>query len=764
MYPGLEASVQTHQKKLERTERKLSVAEIEKNRLQKERDNMATQLGVAFQNFDELKREKEALNTENDALRQEIDSLRAENDALRERLEEEQEQYREETVQLRRQINKTEDMTHRENETLRVELNRVRTQYDENTQQLARKEIELRKTRREQAEYAKLKTDNEALKEQLVELKAKREQELRRWSNRESELRGRVERRDETIRHFQDMTQEQTNEAMRLDNDNLREELAQLAAQNEDDARRWLKKEGQLKRKIEIAREKEGLTREILSVRQASGQQFNPPDLSDEKANGFAEAMPTFSERKPSIRREDTRTRIANRVQQEVRNSRFASSIHVSQTEKSPRKSFIKLSSTSNLASNPANLSRSVSAPVANNNVDIADDAESTTDLSLAPRGGNPYLMRGGATQVTPAVPVLEAPTALDLTELSYIDADQIAQLRRALEEERVNVRTRAASAPVERPTREDTVRSAASGKNRQQSLPRKSSMKDITERTTGTVFEDLTGHVSNHDDMDDINQTQQSGVDTSMLSNTSRRRRSAPLDNMTSAFIVPDIQIKGRKESTSKIEHTQKVDSRSHDNENCTVCRRDTAESSPNPVQVPKLVPASSRMPDDVDATLRPSCSPKEALALVVKELLDERAHLHIELAAHRALLEAHDVSLGMRKRTSINDAIKELLRQIEVKDTQIYHLYDVLEGQNDHEITEQDIEDITREIRLEERQRQASPVKKSKDKKVTIRSFHSSDNEGAQLSADEEELPWEGFDDTVSQSVHFGKRGSVY
>ena len=379
---------------------------------------------------------------------------------------------------------------------------------------------------------------------------------------------------------------------------------------------------------------------------------------------------------------------------------------------------------------------------------------------------------------------VVEPPAPLDLTELSYIDADQIAQLRRALEEERAGMRaSRAASMPLERQTREDTVRSVASARSaRQLSLPRKSSMKDLTEKTNGTVFEDLTGHASNQDGEPTQNDTV---GDTSMISNTSRRRRrSAPAENMTSAFIVPDIKIDNtRKEGTTRFEVTQNltqnVESRSHDNENCTVCRRENTTNAPTqPLTVPKLVPVSSRMPDDVDATIRPSRSPKEALALVVKELLDERAHLHLELSTCRAMLEAHDVSLGMKKRNQIQDAIKELLRLIEVKDTQIYHLYDVLEGQNDHEITEQDVEELTREIRFEDQQQQqqqqkgngqeTEKEKKKEKKKVTVRSFHESDDgnvgDGA-FDAEDEELPWQGFEDTTN-SVRFDgtRRSSVH
>jgi hypothetical protein len=757
LHLGLEASVQTLQSKLQRTERKVAVAEIESKRLSSERENMATQLGVAFQNLEEVKHENQALSDENNALRQEIDNLRAENESLRDHLEQEQEQYREETIQLRRQAERTDHATQKENETLRTELTRVRTQYDENTQQLARKEVELRKARKEQAEYTQLQADRNALKERLASLKAKREQEIQRWSSREAELKSRVERRDETIRHFQDLTQEQTNEAVRHDNDNLRNELAQLAAQHEEDARRWAKKEEQMKRKVEAAREKENLTREILSVRQVNHQREDmPTSFSMEKEGGHTDG----THRKPSLRREDTRTRIANRVHEEVRNSKHAAS-HAVNSQKSPRKPYTNIASASNRSYRPEEFSRSFSAPVPRRLEDADSDVESTTDLSLHSHG-NPYAMRRGASGMPSTV--VESPAPLELTELSYIDAEQIAQLRRQLEEERANARLGASSVPSERQTREDTVRSTASVKSTQRpSLPRKSSMKDVTEKTTGTVFEDLTGNVSVYENATaEPTQTQQSEADVSMISNTSRRRRSAPIENMTSAFILPDIKMT-RKEATGKIELTQKIESRAHDNDNCTVCRREGTTSAADNLHVPKLVPVSSRMPDEIDATLRPSRSPKEALALVVKELLDERAHLHIELATCRAMLESHDVSKGMKKRRAINDAIKDILERIEVKDTQIYHLYDVLEGQQDHDLTEQDVEELTHEVRVEEPEKP-----KKKEKKVVVQSFHGSEDGGEDLSGDED-LPWEGFEDTGSHSVNFGgldigRKSTVY
>jgi hypothetical protein len=738
---------------------------------------MASQLGVAFQTCEELKVEKQALRSENDTLRQEIDSLRADNEVLQDQLEQEQAHHREETTQLRRQVDQTENATQRQNISLHTELARVRAQQDEHNQQLARKDIELRKARQEQAEYARLKANHEALKSQLASLKAKRVEDIRHWSNQEAALKSKVDARDETIRLFQDANQEQTNEAMRQDNEHLREELAQLAAQHEEDNQQWSKKESELKRKIfqreEAAQHAVDLTQEVLSLRQASSQpRGSVAPVSADKNNDYEEPH----QRKLNYpREENTRTRIRSRVQEESRNSRANASFQSSCFEDSPRKSHIKISRNSHRTSLPADLGRSASAPISpHKTAHVDSDADSTTDISLAPRG-TPYVMRGGASGLPPST-TIQPPTDLDLTELSFIDSAQIAQLRRQLEEERAAARGRAVSVPLERTTRDDTVRSerrtredtvrferqaredtlrSTTAKSpRQPSLPRKSSMKDATTRTNITQFEeDVTGNVSNVDATNaDATQTKQSAVDVSLLSNTSRRRRSAP-NEMTSAFIVPDIKMDTRKQTAVKVDATQ---DKHHDNDNCTYCRRESTDASADPLRVPKLVPVSSRMPEDADATLRPSRSPKEALALVVKELQDERAHLHMELAVMRAMLAGHDPSLGRKKRVALHQAVAEILAKIQARDDQIYHLYDVLEGQQEHDITEQYVEDVTEQIRATD----AEVEKKSKEKKVTIQSFHEDEGEDSG-----EELPWEGFEDTADRDfITSGAKVGVY
>ena len=729
---------------------------------------MTNQLGVAFQTCEELKNEKLVLVDENDALRQEIETLRGDNEELRDQLNQELSHHREETVQLRQQFDHAANATEKENATLNAELARIRAQHDEHTQQLARQDVELRKARQDKAEFTRLQADNEALKQQLANMKNKREEEVKRWERQEAAMKAQVERRDDTIRHFQDMTQEQTNEAVRLDNENLRQELAQLAAQHEDDYERWARKESKLKQKVQqreaATRQTLDLTREVLNIREANEQRDNTRQET--------------LQRKPSYRREDTRSRIKSRVQEESRNSRVENA-QLSRSQQPPRKEYSGVPRKDFSRSLPAEPRRSFSAPAADKNAHVDSDVESTTDLSLKPHG-TPYMSR--SVQSRPTVTV-QRPADLDLTELSFIGSDVIAQLRRQLEEERANAR-RASSVPVEhtirdetvrsqRQNREDTVRSVASAKSeRRPSLVRKSSLKDTTQRTTQSQFEDdVTGNMSNLDADTEATQTKQ--TDFSMHSNTSRRRRSAPTE-MTSAFIVPDIKIEARRPSITAI--TISKHDKNHDNANCTVCRREGLTASTSALRVPRLVPVSSRMPDDeIDATLRPARSPKEALAFVVKELQDERAHLHIELAALRAMLEMHDASQGNRKRIEINANIQEVLRRLEIKDAQIYNLYDVLEGQAaDGEFTEQDVEDITEQIRAEDVREgvngdvdmshvEMERGKKGQGKRVTIRSFvDESESEmdtqrfgkdadrKTMLDDETEELPWEGFEDS--------------
>lgn len=141
------------------------------------------------------------------------------------------------------------------------------------------------------------------------------------------------------------------------------------------------------------------------------------------------------------------------------------------------------------------------------------------------------------------------------------------------------------------------------------------------------------------------------------------------------------------------------------HDCKNCIVCTRIAshqgvvssaeAASGKKRVTVSRPVPVTDRaLPED--ATMRPSQSPGHALALVIKGLEDEARHLKHALAKLNAKYTSADKAFGRSKRLAMAEAIHTLLRQLEVKNDQIYSLYDVLEGQKaaGQAMTEEDVE----------------------------------------------------------------------
>ena len=175
----------------------------------------------------------------------------------------------------------------------------------------------------------------------------------------------------------------------------------------------------------------------------------------------------------------------------------------------------------------------------------------------------------------------------------------------------------------------------------------------------------------------------------------TTRHRRNVT-DDMTSAFIIPDIAsnpiITEAAHPSLSATARQVLDGLcKHDCTNCTVCTRvasfDTRSGAK--VTIPKPVPVSERMPEPTpyedEPTVRPSVEPGIALATVIKGLEDEIAHLKLENTRLAGEYAKHDPSLGMRQRKALKKRLDELLNEIERKSDQLYGLYDVLEGQKE-------------------------------------------------------------------------------
>ncbi|CAK4033829.1 hypothetical protein DOTSEDRAFT_49860 [Lecanosticta acicola] len=342
-----------------------------------------------------------------------------------------------------------------------------------------------------------------------------------------------------------------------------------------------------------------------------------------------------------------------------------------------------------------------------------------------------------------------------DRTELSDLDAEAVANLRRKLEEERRLARL--SSKQQAATTHEDgTTRSAT-----RQSLPRKSSLKDVTSRTDdgthqfslhGATMDDIvkgqkTVRVqSPHSSFDVMDPEAQDGADqdVSILSNTSRRRRrTASVEGMTSAFIIPDITMNASQALPAHVGNT----CIQHDAQSCTLCTKDGKS-----VEIHMPIPVTDReeMGDVTNATIRPSQSPALALATVIKNLEDEVVHLKMQREGQNRLYNQHDPALSKRKRQNVKSEMDRLTELIEKRSDQVYALFDVVEGQKQaaeaarargeevDEMNDQDVEETLNSIGLDPAELSGRVGRKAPEGLEEMDGM-----------SDESELPWEGLSD---------------
>ncbi|KAF9875713.1 rhoptry protein [Colletotrichum karsti] len=133
------------------------------------------------------------------------------------------------------------------------------------------------------------------------------------------------------------------------------------------------------------------------------------------------------------------------------------------------------------------------------------------------------------------------------------------------------------------------------------------------------------------------------------------------------------------------------------HSCKNCIVCTRikahrgtvtaaDIAEGKKR-IKVSRPVPPSEQYKQlgmsTEDNTVRPSQPPGHALAKVIQGLRDELEHMKMEAAKMQARYDRHNPALSETKRKQLFADIQVNRNQQEVKNGQIYALYDVAEGQ---------------------------------------------------------------------------------
>ena len=196
----------------------------------------------------------------------------------------------------------------------------------------------------------------------------------------------------------------------------------------------------------------------------------------------------------------------------------------------------------------------------------------------------------------------------------------------------------------------------------------------------------------------------------------TRSRRRNMNHENMTSAFIVPDITIRDVPEITKEQQDVLNGLT-NHKAQNCTVCQREVKAGedhshvglAKNDVKIPKPIAISDRVLKRAertdDPTIRPSQAPGLALATVLKGLEDELDHLKITMTEASAVYKGQNPAYDRRQRKAAYERIQRLQQDIEVKSDQIYSLYDVLEGQKEagQQMSDEEAEETMQSIGLD-------------------------------------------------------------
>ncbi|KAI9665938.1 MAG: hypothetical protein M1821_003873 [Bathelium mastoideum] len=712
----LESSVKALQTRLDKSEHQKSISDISVKRIVQERDNLVTQVGVAYMNVDELKHENESLKTQNKSLEKENELLIRENDAFR--------------------------------------------------------------------------AENQALRDQLAKVMGQREEETQNWTKKEDRLRSKIQRRDDAVKEAREITREL------------------LLARNE--------------------------TQELMNVR---GQK--------------KQSLPQNVRRASTRIEKDTQTKISDRIEQELRRTRSDGAAH--SLAASPSKQSSSRFQVDQIAFTKSHDGRKteISDPVTGQRTeampdDSTSEAESTTDLNIVKHRSR---SRDNTTRNQNQNQNETQNSGKDVTFQSVTEGEDLASLRAVLEEERMALREARAMAAQHQVESEETSHSAVAGdKTDTLGLKRKSSLKDVARAPGANASAHSTNNaITRNTKLGNVQQQEQdetnasrrrrsssAGLTTkqakdttinSATSKTSRRHRSGGIEDfeeMTSAFILPDITLHPKQSTANPATTTERpiltTEAKqvlqslgSHDAAACTICPQllsakaaTTAAETATTAALDSFypVPVSQRQPSttaaDGDVTIRPTQPPHAALRAAIARTEDEVAHAKRALHAAETAYAACDASLGRRKRQALAARVEGWVARVERRSEVVYALYDVLEGlkgQEEGEEGEEEtggligadggvgkgkgLDETLQSIGIDPRAELGEAVKEAvagvgaagrdggeqgKAKKSVgfgMRGGAGGLPAGFYSDEEDEELPWEGID-TDGESLASGRRGS--
>ena len=187
---------------------------------------------------------------------------------------------------------------------------------------------------------------------------------------------------------------------------------------------------------------------------------------------------------------------------------------------------------------------------------------------------------------------------------------------------------------------------------------------------------------------------SESSSVATTRVRHTSKLR-----DELTSAFILPDITMSSREIvepeplAPASENHNSSVDI----SQGSAITPADRSDvvpqasqeqwAQPSGEQVRSQLPTISDEELDItmqseDPTVRPSQSPEAAVAAVVESVQAELASQRSQLAKYQADYDRLDVELKWRQRKAVMRKIRDLQHSIELKADQLYNLRDLKES----------------------------------------------------------------------------------
>lgn len=206
------------------------------------------------------------------------------------------------------------------------------------------------------------------------------------------------------------------------------------------------------------------------------------------------------------------------------------------------------------------------------------------------------------------------------------------------------------------------------------------------------------------------VNDTENSVLgDPTAASNTSRRRRRTSLDeNMTSAYILPDITV-SQPAKAARVEVSREAQGVLHRHgdpehvDNCVVCQRLTAPARRSKQLARNARAASAPVDTKADftaqitqlmkntmldePTLRPKISPWQALANVKKLLTDQFEEAKRKHGAAWNKYDAIDAPMNSKKHAAASEELFYWSKKMEECRINLDQLRDVEEGMKDHE-----------------------------------------------------------------------------